>query len=1330
MHRFLLLSILLCLNWTVWGQTYDYRYWFDNDEQNQRKGTSETNQWHIDADLTGLSHTFHTIHFQVMDTTGLWSVPVTRYFIKQSNPNCLNGYYWFDEDFTTKTMLPLGSGMFKLDVSDLENKLHHVYFQYADNQGNATTPLIRFFFKYPKQEATEFYYWTDNNIDNIKTSKSNGDILMLDMTDEDDGFHVLHVIGKMDGDLTQAQSHMFIKIPQTEGVGNLTCLCYIDGKLYKQEKVVSKGGIIDWNLDVSSLSDGFHRILVQVVTPSGAATSVHESFFFRITMPNELSNMKLVYNIDGGEVITQAGDFGSGLFHFNLDVSDLTDGLHRLNYMLLSETGSSTQMNTSFFIKTPVGGPGIVNYKYWINNFEDDAVKVTLDKRQELFNLISLLPVKTCPIRSSCFHFEILEDGTPMMYAKNDFHIQFVDVKHYHLDAVRQYIDYNVAQPVENITPLESGKRVWKHVPDSNQVHWFQVNAVRGDSLLLKTDMACTLQMFSPTGKEVFSASGVETVKYDGCHAEEDGTYYVALHDVTGTRSENIALDFQHIDKYAVLRWDVSTVGNGGASTITYEGNGFDNLYAIDYVNASGDTINCNYKDYISDATTTATTDFSGASVGMYDAVFHFTTEDRIVKNALKVEEAKELRLEIDIDYPSTFLIGSSCTYNITVRNNGNSTAYMVPLELFMRTESFDNISNIKFKGALESISMPLLSDTIDDEELVEIIRDVVENSNDLCQFVVYKDTINKMDYGMSQVVLSIPPLSNRKMSIEIETDAPIELKAFMTKEWFPVIISSDYTANAKKIRSVRQGGSFCCVKERWQCAADAVAQVASIFGGHINCGGTVLSKTFNTVTDIYCSDGTTPSEKVKNYARSAGKSMVKDLIDTAVSCVTGYYKPIIAALKYDRDMALALGSSSEVILATNKLRATQKLLKNDLLSIYNSASLWISGSDCVKALTENKPNCPGNLGGGGGSSNPVNSYDPNDIYGYQAESGSKAIRKGLKELYYTIEFENDTAFATASAQNVYLTDTLDARYFDLKSFEPTSLKIGDKTVELDGNPNFVTTVDMRPSINSIAQVKCDYDNKKGIAKWHFSSLDPMTMEPVTYPMDGFLPINNSDGDGIGRVSFNINLRDDFEDGTEISNKASIVFDSNEAIVTPTWTNVVDTIAPQSRVLNLELVNDTTLVLNLNGTDNYSGVWKYDLYVKMGDKASWFKLAENITDSTYEYHINNEIDYHFCTVATDSAGNVEPKMLQSEGEISVYTLGDANNDKVVDAADVVLAAQWFLGKDVDINWNATNIEKDSLIDAADIVGIAKIYLSISTNQRVKSKRTRRTLWKE
>lgn len=1318
MHRTLLLSILLCLNWSVWGQTYDYRYWFDTDELNQRRGTSTTSEWHIDADLSGLNHTFHSIHVQVKDSVGRWSAPITRYFIKQPDLSLYNGYYWFDDNIMTKRALPVSSGKLDIDVSALDNKVHYAHFQYADNQNNTTIPLTKFFLKLAKQGSTKFHYWTDNNTENIRTSECNGEVLMLNMTDEDDGFHVLYLQGEMDGCLTHAQSRMFIKVPQTEGGGELTCLCYVDGDLYKQEKVASKGGIIDWTLDVTSLSNGFHRILVQVVTPSGAATSVHESFFFRTTMTNELSKMKLVYNVDGGEYITQAGDFGTGIFHFDLDVSALNDGLHRLNYMLMSETGTSTRMNTSFFIKTPLGGPGIANYKYWINNYQNEAVKVTLDKRQEILNLISLLPLKSYPIRSSCFHFEIAEDGTPMMYAKNDFHIQFVDVKHYHLDAVRQYIDYNIGQPIENITPLESGKRVWNHVPNSNQVHWFQVEAVKGDSLSLKTDMACTLKIFSPTGKEVFTASGVETVKYDGCHAEEDGTYYVALHDVTGTKSKNIALDFQLIDKYAILRWDVSTVGNGGASSITYEGNGFNDLYAIDYVNTSGDTIKCNYKDYVNDVTATATTDFSGASVGMYDAVFHFTTEDRIVKNALKVEEAKNILLKTNLKYPSTYLRGTSVTYELTVENRGNMTAYKTPIFVYIETPKKESISRIDIDG----LNLPNFLEGISSEGLTdadyESIKDIANQIDDDHYFLKINDT---NDFGDSVCIrtayffVNLPPLSKKEIKFSIFSDEKVAVYVSTPDDWFATLMNPNvYSTNRYGARSIKD--TYCCYQERIECIAEITADVAGVAG-----------KIAGFVKDVKWELAMKIAECAASYINN-------------IVTITGY--TVCGKGDINSDTWEQLNASMDAIslpntlakCAMNFLDSKHKLVEwaknwEEFSQVFGIHDIIVKWGSCYEAFTTKKPGCPP-VPPTGGSSTPVNSYDPNDIYGYQAESGSKAIRKNLKELYYTIEFENDTAFATASAQNVYLTDTLDAKYFDLKSFEPTSLEIGDKMVELDGNPNFVTTVDMRPAINAIAQVKCDYDNQKGIAKWHFSSLDPMTMEPVTYVMDGFLPINNSEGDGIGRVSFNINLRDDFEDGTEISNKAYIVFDSNEAIITPTWTNVVDTIAPQSRVVGSELVNDTTITLRLSGTDNHSGVWKYDLYVKMGNNASWFKFAENVVDSVYRYTVNNEIDYHFCVVATDSAGNVEPKMLQSECEISAYTLGDANNDKVVDAADIVLAAQWFLGQDVDINWNATNVEKDDQIDAADIVGIAKIYLSTSTIQRVKPKRMRRTLWKE
>ncbi len=261
----------------------------------------------------------------------------------------------------------------------------------------------------------------------------------------------------------------------------------------------------------------------------------------------------------------------------------------------------------------------------------------------------------------------------------------------------------------------------------------------------------------------------------------------------------------------------------------------------------------------------------------------------------------------------------------------------------------------------------------------------------------------------------------------------------------------------------------------------------------------------------------------------------------------------------------------------------------NDVLTIGGPSAITTTGN-CVTAFTTPVQNCPP-IPPGGGSSVPVNSFDPNDIYGYQAESGSKAIKKDLEEVYYTIEFENDPEFATAAAHEVVVCDTLDGERFDLPTFLPTSLKIGERSVLLDGEQSTTVTVDMRPEINAIAQMDLEYDVAKGIAVWRFSSLDPMTMEKTDNPMSGFLPVNNDAGDGIGEIYFKIALKKNLDDGTEIHNRASIIFDQNEPIITPTWTNVVDTIAPVSKIRASEEVSDSTVVLHFSGTDNRSGVW-------------------------------------------------------------------------------------------------------------------------------------------
>ncbi len=1303
----MLFALMLCLQWTAWGQaTYDYRYWFDQDNTDQHTGTSYSASWQMEVDVSELSHTFHSIHMQVKDTEGVWSQPVTRYFIKMPVPSESRGYYWLNDDIKARTETAVENGTLNIDVSALDNKLHYIHYQRNDAYNNTTTPLTGYFMKMPdKNSKKTFRYWTDDDFDNVKTAECTDGVMMLDMSGKKDGFHLLYVMGEMDGEQTQIESRVFIKIPQTEGVSELTCLCYIDGTLYKQEDVPASGGVVDWNLDVASLANGFHRMQVQVVTPTGAATDVHDGFFFRTTMEGELGNMKLVYNVDGGEYKSLEGNFGAGLFHFDLDVSELKDGIHRLNYMLMSETGTSTKVNTSFFIKTPVGGPGIASYKYWVNDNHGEAVKVMLDNRQELFSLISLLPVKAQPIRSSCFHFEIADDGTPMMYAKNDFHIQFVDVKYYHLDAVRQYVDYSTNRPVLNAIKVNNGDRKTLAIPQNDSIHWFNFYAEEGDTVTFRTDQAATIQVFSPEGKEIYSAQGSRAVIHGGCHTWSDGVYYVALHDVTGSKSQ-ISLEFTHLGKYDVVNYDVKAVGNGGTSTIMFNGNGFRDLYAVDFISSSNDTIHSFSIGHESDGTTSVTADFTDVDLGKYTALFHFTEGKKYIYDAITVEEAKPIELSTEVTFPSTF--GHVVTYTCKITNSGNMTAYAVPIYTWIKSKTLDGIYHIEYDGLdLAGIFDGIITDSLTNDEKKKF-KELSESAGDDHHFLKFwvEDEDNPGDsvfVRSNYFFTNIAPYETKTLRLTISTKEVDAFAYFTVPQDWPSYVNikqaDDISAAKVRFKTPNLKDEYCCIKERVECVASLVADGASIANTILQYSPDLTTQTIAGVVDC--------------VAGSASK-----IISTAGTIMCGennveknFWEQVQTALDGTSTVG-TLSSCLSQLLPWKKAKAILEAIGNVAGGTSMSFGLGVDFANCAIAFSSKEPDCPPIPPGGGGSGGG-RSHDPNDIYGYLSKSGSKYMSDEVKTVNYRIEFENDTTFATASAMIVEICDTLDGELFDLSSYTPTCIKIGDKIEHLDGNPNFVKTIDMRPSINGLVSVEGKYDVVTGILKWTFTSLDPMTLEATINPMDGFLPINR-DGNGIGDVSFNINMKQGLPEGTVVPNRASIIFDINDAIITPTWTNIIDATAPISRAADIEHSSDSTAVLSIEATDELSGMWRYDVYVQYGSGA-WFLAAENVpADTTATVKIYEGIDHGFYVVATDSAGNVEQKepMRELSYNLTSVLKGDANDDGRVSIVDVTMTINAILNrKDDNFNAEAADMNVDGRISIVDATMIINVILN-------------------
>lgn len=1146
----------------------------------------------------------------------------------------------------------------------------------------------------PQQvQAKGLRYWFDGDTDNTLTVNETSGIYSLDVSALKAGVHTVHyqVVGSDDA-IAGISSAVFLKVfdgiamPASSTASQLRYWFDQDTQVQYSDDVSGVRMV-----DVSALDDGLHTIHYQIIDNLGeVSTPVSSTFLkfgFSLDVTSEPVQAKSIrYWFDGDETTLQVTDIANTVQ--TIDLSYMPSGIHTLYYQLVDVNDHVSTPATSVFLKNyesqETEANRITKYEYWMNSDLSSLQTVTIDNAANPYQLTGLFPMPTEQIRSSYFHLEI-EDGTPMLYAKNDIHVRFHDARGYFVHDSKPFVDYSVSQAVTDITLLESGVRATTARPAANAIKWYRLDAERGDSLQFKLDYAASLQLFAPSGEEVYSVSGAASVKMGGIHANETGTYYLALHDVTATKGTTVSIDYNLIDKYAILRHDVKLVGNGGCSTITFEGNGFNDLYAVDLVSGTN-TINHLYIGHESNATTTVVFDFEGCDLGDYDAVFHFTDGDMNVSNVLTVEAEKPIELETTVKYHREYVVGTNTTnarkvpYTITVKNNGNSTAYRVPIRLVFKSTpgGIVQIESPDVKRA--SLGGNVDYEGMSEVEIVEMKKNLQEIENDPVAFVIpdtdESDEVNE-EAHVVEIFADIPPHSSVSCSFMVKMVHPVKF-AYDVPTEYPIVKKIQTTLNDFKEK-------YCNgLKENLDCmlgaaslASEAVNAVISTvapgtplaaFSATTSCVYDFLSTAHSVIGAIVCAGYSSYEENGWKFLADMGSWF--SVWHTISQCLVKFI-PGMAASKIVTSKNLKIMSTSSAITA-EVVNCFNDLLKKKPLT---TTPIWIS------------------------------SYDPNDIYGYTAESGSKAVKDGLTDVYYTIEFENDPEVATGPAHDVYVTDVLDATKFDLSTFAPTRIKIGDKTAELSGEPNFVTTIDMRPEIYAIAQVEGTYDESTGEASWHISSLDPMTMEPAEDPYAGVLPVN-TDGNGIGELSFDIRLKDGLANGSEIPNSASIVFDTNEAIQTPTWTNVIDRVAPESHITKVEQVDESTATVTVEATDDLSGPWRYDVYVQYGSGA-WFLAAQNVEAGTpASVEIYEGIDHGFYVVATDMAGNTEQKtaVRESSLNLSEVILGDVNGDGSVDVLDVVTLVNSIIGKSPSpFVEAAADMNDDNAIDVLDVV---------------------------
>ena len=282
-----------------------------------------------------------------------------------------------------------------------------------------------------------------------------------------------------------------------------------------------------------------------------------------------------------------------------------------------------------------------------------------------------------------------------------------------------------------------------------------------------------------------------------------------------------------------------------------------------------------------------------------------------------------------------------------------------------------------------------------------------------------------------------------------------------------------------------------------------------------------------------------------------------------------------------------------------------------------------------------------------------ITSGDPNEKVGNPG-AGPARYLSGTPPMSYSIYFDNMPT-ATAPAQKVVITDQLNASMVDLETLTLDPISFVDKLVTPPSIPlsvlgNYTTDVDLRPAKNLIVRITATLNQSTGVLKWTYTSLAPATMNPTDDPLAGLLPPGTE-----GSVSFNV-MPKTAATGTQITNKATIVFDTNAPIDTPVWSNTLDNTAPTSKVTTLPAtVTSASFSVQWSGSDVGAGIGSYDVYGS--DNGGAFALWQDhtvATSATFNGQAGHT--YRFYSIARDLVGNIEAAKNAAEATTFVNTL--------------------------------------------------------------------------
>lgn len=1065
-----------------------------------------------------------------------------------------------------------------------------------------------------------------------------------------DGFHTFNLVAYKDhGVCSTPASTMFVKVPKTEGAdSDLTGTLFLDGRLHSTVTMRNvSGGMFTCEADMGNVAPGVHNIQLLSHSTSGTTSNVVNTWFLRVPTDYELSSTKVAYFIDG-QYVGQKELSRSGIVYLtDIDTSTLESGIHSIDISLVMTDGTMTSFEHSWFYRVPIPN-GITAYDYWFDDDYQHPVTVALEQTVSDLGLTTMVDIPELPFDSRKYAFSV-KDGTPSIQGKHTLNMRFYESDGRAINKMSDFAESRTTLPVENVDTLRDGINHVK-TTNANEIKWYKFYGEVGDSIAVSSNRQSMYELFSPTGAELIKRSGPRSQAQNTLTLLESGTYYFAAHNPDIKSRSDFDVSFSHVPRNAILT--VSPDANVSDSPYTLMelfGNGMNDAKSVVIQSAEGTRFETDglmiWDNYHLSGTIQHTEEIP---LGVYDVsmvvVDRITGEEKtIVKPQALTVVNSSAKPNIKVEVVPSKKASTPYMVDIIVTNDSEVPCWGVPFNIacereggkngfvfYMRDFLGSNISantipwfesdNILGTGT-DGIFFPTVITNMHPHEKRKLRVGIISEPHHHVGLYAWAGTPYSEE---ARQLRSIPEDSLKTMSLMYSNIFDIKTTAYIL-----TALEEIKNRHNTKLRASTQdnrvleyladyGPDVIGHYTPFEDSSNAASQVASTY--------VALAKTEASIFNLGVKGRTAHEQLTTNCGYSGTPQQVIMQIEAEFqNCEedpSNITNPQTKMWYIELKNAMAKAVPPEEIVR-DVLEPTEAKLASDVCDIF------------LRRNAESQNPMP--------TRNDIDVFmsgDPNMLTGYSDPSGGNYVGIDVKKLDYTIEFENDPLIATAAASTIVVENSLDGSVFDLTSFVPEEIRIGKHTVSVPDSHHFVKTVDMRPEIQCIAEIRFDYDEVAGKAVWQFESLDPITLNPIIDFRQGLLPVNDGAGRGIGYIDYSIRVKDKLQHNTTIDNKAVITFDDNDPIETPVWSNVTDYKRPESAIIGNTGYSDGCYTLAVDYHDEGSGVYTYDLYIRTSDDDDWYVVKSGLTDTEIRFETPEEIPgIEFMTIATDQAGN-------------------------------------------------------------------------------------------